>query len=462
MTDEQRSDMQAVCGHLPAWGLLDYVTAWYFKAGQYIQGTHIVVGFVSTNSISQGEQVGLLWNELLPRYHLKIHFAHRTFPWESEARGKAHVHVVIIGFANFDTDNKRIYEYEAASVAAVYDRRERTLRTAVSNRRSTNSRRSQTAATETVTVTTARNISPYLVEGSDVVVLSRSKPIGDVPAIVNGSKQVDGGFLVLTDQEKMELLAENPAVKKFIRPFLGSEEFIKGISRWCLWLVDASPTDIRNNDALRRRVEGVRQFRLKSKKAKTRESAETPTLFGEIRPIATDFLAIPEVSSERRQYIPIGFLAPSIVPSNKIQVVPDATLFHFGVLSSAMHMAWVRQVTGRLKSDYSYSAKIVYNNYPWPLSPSEKQREAVEAAAQGVLEARAGFPNATLADLYDPLAMPPALRTAHERLDRAVERCYRPEPFASDRQRVEFLFALYERLTAPLVAATKPKRRKAE
>jgi hypothetical protein len=427
MTDGQRSDMEAVCGVLPARGLLDYVSAWYFKAADYIKGSRIIVGFVSTNSITQGEQVGLLWNHLFQKYQLKIHFAHRTFSWVSEARGKAHVHVVIIGFGAFDSANKQIYDYEG----------------------------------EKPTVIAAKNISPYLIQGSDLAIASRTSPLCEVPEIVNGSKQVDGGFLTLTDKEKADVLRKCPAAKPFVRRFLGSEEFINGLSRWCLWLVDAPPSLIRNSAELLRRVEGVRRFRLASKKEKTRESARTPSLFGEIRPVKGSYLAIPEVSSERRLIIPIGFLRPSTIPSNKIQVVPNATFFHFGVLCSGMHMAWMRQVTGRLESRYSYSAKIVYNNFPWPAVTSD-QRERVSTKARAVLAVRERHrpPRGmgTLADLYDPLTMPRDLQRAHAELDRAVEKCYRSEPFHSDRERVEFLFSLYEKLTAPLLPVT-PKAR---
>ena len=302
-----------------------------------------------------------------------------------------------------------------------------------------------------------RNISPYLIEGSDLTITSRTSPLGKVPEIINGSKQVDGGFLTLTDEEKAELLQTCPEAKPFIRRFLGSEEFINSGSRWCLWLVDASPSFLRNNAEILRRLEAVREFRLGSKKEKTRESAKTPWLFGEIRPVEGNFLAIPEVSSERRPIIPIAFLPASVIPSNKIQVVPNATLFHFGVLCSAMHMAWMRQVTGRLESRYSYSAKIVYNNFPWPDAKAQ-QRERVEGKARSVLAARERHlpPRgmATLADLYDPLTMPTELSKAHKELDREVEKCYRPGPFHSDSERVEFLFSLYEKLTAPLLPVT--------
>jgi MmeI, DNA-methyltransferase domain/MmeI, target recognition domain/MmeI, N-terminal domain/MmeI, C-terminal domain/MmeI, helicase spacer domain len=429
MTDSQRADMELACGALKGFGLLDYVSAWYFKAAEFIQHSAICVAFVSTNSITQGEQVGILWNDLFSRFRPKICFAHRTFPWESEARGKAHVHVVIIGFCASDTKGKRIYDYDNEG--------------------------------EATSVSVVRNISPYLIEGNDFALTSRSHPLCKVPHIVNGNKQVDGGFLTLSPADKEHILATTPNPAPFIRPFLGSEEFINGLQRWCLWLVDATPKILRENPEIRRRIDEVRAYRLRSKKVKTRQAANTPSLFGEIRLVTTNFLAIPEVSSERRNYIPIGFLTPDVIPSNKIQVVPEATQFHFGIISSEMHMAWMRQVTGRLESRYSYSAKIVYNNFPWPQTPTEKQCTAVEAAAQAVLDARTLFPGSTLADLYDPLSMPPALLKAHAQLDRAVDLCYRPQPFENDRQRVEHLFALYEKLTAPLIATEKKRPRSA-
>ncbi|MEK7781944.1 MAG: DNA methyltransferase, partial [Verrucomicrobiota bacterium] len=373
MTSEQNADMETVCGQVKGHGLLDFVTAWYFKAAEYIKSTQIVVGFVSTNSITQGEQVGILWNALF-QHGLKIHFGHRTFPWESEARGKAHVHVVIIGFAVFDSMNKRIYDYES----------------------------------ESVTVVKAKNISPYLVEGSDKVVTKSSKPLSkDVSEIAFGNMPNDGGHLLLDDKAKAELLAKEPAAERFIRPFLGSEEFINGLSRWCLWLADATPQELRDMPEVMKRVDAVREQRLKSSREITRELAKFPTRFGEIRQPVRSYLAVPEVSSERRAYIPIAFLSPKIVASNKLYTISSASQFTFGVLASVMHMAWVRQVTGRLKSDFQYSGKIVYNNYPWPESATDKQRAAVEEKAQAVLDARAPHlpPKgmSTLADLYDPL-----------------------------------------------------------
>ena len=427
-TDEQKADMEIVCGNVKGGGVLDYVTGWYFKAGEYIQGTSIAVGFVSTNSISQGEQVGILWNELFKRYRLKILFAHRTFAWESEARGKAHVHVVVIGFGAFDSATKRIYDYEADADQA--------------------------------SVTTVKNISPYLVEGNDVVVLSRSKPLSNVPEIAFGSMPNDGGHLLLSDSERDELLEKEPGAEKFIRPFLGSVEFINGASRWCLWLIDATPAELRRLPEVLLRIEAVKKDRLESKRSTTRELAKTPALFGEIRQPSKTYLAIPKTSSERRVYIPMAFLDSDVIASTELFTMDAATPFHFGILASVMHMAWVRQVCGRLKSDLRYSASLGYNNYPWPESPSTRQRGAVENAAKTVLAARTTFANSTLADLYDPLTMPPVLVEAHSDLDRAVDLCYRPQTFQNDRQRVEFLFALYEKLTAPLIAPGKKTRRK--
>ena len=429
MTNEQGKDMELIWGKIDGSGVLDYVAGWYGKAAEYIKGTRIAVGFVSTNSISQGEQVGVLWNPLFQRFGLKIHFAHRTFKWESEARGKAHVHVVILGFGMFESADKKIYDYDSDG--------------------------------ENVTIATVRNISPYLIEGSDTAIMSRSKPICSVPEIIYGSKPVDAGNLILSEQERERFLKDNPEATKFVRPFIGSSEFINGISRWCLWLTSATPQELRSIAGIKKRVEAVREFRLTSKKEPTRRKADSPALFAEIRQPSSDYLLIPSVSSELRKYVPIGFLSKEVVANNLVMFVPDAALFHFGVLSSSMHMAWMRQVCGRLKSDYRYSNSLVYNNFPWPQSPTDNQRATVEAAAQAVLDTRKAFPAATLADLYDPLAMPPALVKAHAALDRAVDRCYRAQNFENDRQRVEFLFALYEKLTVPLLPPVRKGHRKA-
>ncbi|HEY4760997.1 MAG TPA: DNA methyltransferase [Thermoguttaceae bacterium] len=426
-TDEQRSDMYHVAGNVKNSGLLDYVTGWYFKASEYIKGTKIVVGFVSTNSITQGEQVGTLWNTLFERYGIKIHFGHRTFSWESEARGKAHVHVVIIGFAAFDNTNKRVYECQDKQA----------------------------------TVTIVKNISPYLVEGPDIAIVNRQKPLCDVPEIGVGNKPIDDGNYLFTPEQKAEFLKVEPKARKYFRLCLGSDEFINGLERWCLWLGDCPPEKLRQMPEAMKRVEAVRKFRINSKSAPTKKLAEKPTRFHVENMPKGFFLLIPRVSSEKRRYIPMGFISPRTIVSDAVLLFPNAKLYHFGVLSSVMNMAWVRQVCGRLESRYRYSAKLVYNNYPWPKTPTEKQRAAVEAAAQAVLDAREEYlsKGSTLADLYDPLAMPPKLVKAHAALDRAVDRCYRSQPFTNERQRVEFLFALYEKLTLPLIASAKKKKR---
>ncbi|GAC1628090.1 MAG: hypothetical protein NVS9B13_25640 [Candidatus Acidiferrum sp.] len=425
---EQQADMEIVFGSVKGVGVLDYVCCWYLRAGQYIRGTQIKVGFVSTNSVMQGEQPGVLWPILFRTLGLKILFAHRTFTWESEARGRAHVHVVIIGFGAFDSQNKRIYDYESDG--------------------------------KTVLVIPASNISPYLIEGRDRALQNREHPVCGVPEMQFGNMPNDDGNLILSDEEKKRLLRDVPQARPLVRPLLSAQEYLHGENRWCLWLKDVEPQTIRKLEEVHRRVEAVSAYRSMSKREATKKLANYPTLFAEIRQPTTKFVLVPRHSSETRRYIPLSYFPPYYVPSDSCLFLENVSLYHFGVLSSGIHMAWVKQVCGRLESRYRYSNKLVYNNYPWPEAPTAKQRAAIEAAAQAVLDARKAFPNATLADLYDPLAMPPALVKAHAELDRAVDLCYRPQPFQNDRQRVEHLFALYERLTAPLIAPAKKTRRK--
>ncbi len=424
---EQRQDMEVVTQGLANRGLLDYVTGWYFKAAAYIRKTSTRVAFVSTNSITQGEQVGVLWNELFRR-GIRIHFAHRTFSWESEARGKAHVHVVIIGFGHGECQDKRIYEYENGSV----------------------------------TVSHPRNISPYLVEGPNMAIINRQRPLCEAPEIGIGNKPIDGGNYLFCTEQKDEFLLLEPEAAPFFRPWVGSDEFINGYTRWCLWLGDCPPARLRRMPEALKRVEAVKACRLMSKSGPTQKLAQTPTRFHVENMPRTAFLIVPKVSSEKRAYIPIGHIQPDTLVSDLCFVVPSANRYHFGVLTSAIHMAWVRMVCGRLKSDYRYSAKLVYNNYPWPENPTDKQKAAVEAVAQKVLEVRAKYPDASLADLYDPLAMPKDLVAAHAALNRAVDRCYRAKPFKGDLDRVAFLFDLYEKYTASPLSPTEPhaKRRR--
>lgn len=444
---EQKSDMELVFTGVKGAGVLDYVTAWYLKAVRYIKGDEkitylldklpstqkpprdrVKIAFVSTNSITQGEQVSVLWPELL-QSGVRIHFAHRTFQWSNEARGKAAVHCVIIGFALFDVDRKVIFDYPDISGNP------------------------HALAVE--------NVSPYLVDAQDVFLVRRRIPIcNDAPPMAFGSMPNDGGNLILSKEQKDELLSEEPEAKPFIRPLLGSEEFINGQKRYCLWLVDASPKTIKAIAQIRERVEKVKEVRSASSRETTRSLANSPSIFGEIRQPKQRYLAIPEVSSENRPFIPIGFLQPITIATNKLYTIDGAKLFHFGVLGSTMHMAWVKHVAGRLKSDYQYSAGIVYNNYPWPSEPTYKQKAAIEEAAQSVLDARAAHPDSSLADLYDPITMPPDLRRAHQKLDRAVDAAYGKKNFTSDAERVAFLFELYHRYTSLLPSPVKPVRRR--
>jgi uncharacterized membrane protein (Fun14 family) len=431
LSDIQIKDMKDVMSSIHSGGLLDYVSGWYVKAAQYIKGTQITAAFVSTNSIVQGEQIGILWNYLFNFFKLKILFAHKTFRWNNEAKGNAAVHVIIIGFANFNRANKRLFEYDNL--------------------------------TGEPHETIVKNINPYLIEGDDVVITPKSKPICSVPQIINGSKPVDGGNLIFTKEEKELFLQIEPKAKQFFRVFAGAEDFIKGKTRWCLWLKDADPDILRTLPNVIERIESVKAFRLKSPKEFTRKKALFPSLFEQIRQPDSDFILIPRVSSENRKYIPLGFLPKDVIVSDTATFIPNSAKFHFGILTSEMHMAWVKTVCGRLKSDFRYSNDIVYNNYPWPENPTEKQTKAIEAAAQKVLDARAEFPESSLADLYDPLTMPPVLVKAHQALDKAVDLAYRPQAFTGEANRMEFLFALYEKYTADLFTEEKqPKSRKAK
>ena len=428
LTSEQSVDLESAAKSIKNAGLIDFVCAWYLVASIYIRNTAIRAAFVSTNSITQGEQVGVLWNELFRR-GIKIHFAHRTFQWMSEARGKAHVHVVIIGFGASDRLGKIIFDY--ANIDS-----------------------------DPLPVPTA-NISPYLVAGPDVAIVNRSLPLCTSPDMGIGNKPIDDGNYLFTTQEKNAFVKQEPGSKRFIKRFFGADDFISNVPRWCLWLRGTKPADLSEFPAIVQRIKAVKRFRAASKSAPTRKLARTPTRFHvEFVPTGS-YLLIPRHSSEKRQYIPMGYLDKDTFPGDSCLVVPSATLYHFGVLTSGMHMAWVRQVCGRLESRFRYSNKLVYNNFPWPQDVPEKRKLSVEAAAQGVLDARAQFKGWTLADLYDPLFMPKELRKAHRLLDRAVDRCYRREPFAGDRARVEFLFDLYQRLTAPLTTPPKIRRRTA-
>ncbi len=403
--------MQLVLEDIQQSGVMDYVSAWFYKASKYIQNTKIKVAFVSTNSISQGEQVGILWSKLLSKYKIKIHFAHQTFNWSNEAKSNAAVHVIIVGFANFDTDNKKLFEYENIKAEA----HERNV----------------------------KNINPYLVEADDIVITNRSKPLCNVSAMKYGSKPTDGGFFLLSDEEKNELISKNKNAEQFIKPFLSGREFLRNINRWVIWLVDANPSELKKSPEILKRIEQVKKFRLSSTAKSTRDYPYH-SLFRQITQPDNDYVLIPRTTSENRVYIPMGFFSKDIIIGDTCQAIPNGDLFLFGQLTSLMHMAWVKYTCGRLKSDYRYSKDLVYNNYPFPKNVNEKQKLAVEEKAQNVLDIRASFNDCSLADLYDPLSMPPNLKKAHQELDKAVDNCYGTKSFKNDKERIEFLFGLYE------------------
>ncbi len=421
----QKADVQATFGGAAGAGTLDYVTCWYVKASRLIQGTAIRAAFVSTNSITQGEQPGALW-PVLWKFGAEIFFAHRTFRWRNEGAGVAAVHCVIIGLVSSPPRARSLFDYEHVDGAG-----------------------------QRISV---RNINPYLADAPNVVLTRRERPLRDAPEIKKGSEATDFGFLFLEPGERRTLIRQFPQAKAWLRRALGSDELINTEERWCLWLVDADPTELRAVPPVVERIESVRAARLASKKERTIEWASVPSLFSENRQPKTRYLAVPKVSSERRPYLPLAFLSKDWIATGSLQTIEHANDWHFGVLTSAMHMAWMRATCGRMKSDYQYSNTIVYNNFPWPEAPTDRKREAIEEAARGVLAAREGFPGATLAELYDPLTMPPVLVKAHQRLDKAVDAAYGYKGKPTDAERVAFLFELYQKYTS-LFPSEKPKRR---
>ena len=389
-TKEQKSDVLAVCldtngKPIRRAGKIDYVAAWYYKAVQYLSGTQIRAAFVSTNSITQGEQVAAVWKPLFDAFGIHIDFAYRTFKWSNEAKGKSAVHCVIVGFSAAYNGEKVIYDGDIELAAA--------------------------------------NINPYLVDSPDVFIESRQQPLCDVPQMITGNGPTDGGHLIIEDVDLPDFLKADPLSEKYIRRFMGADEFINKKSRWCLWMVGANPNELKKCPTVIKRVESVRAFRAKSVAAATQKSAETPALFQEIRQPNTDYIVVPIVSSECRRYIPIGFLSATTIASDATLIIPNAALYHFGILTSNVHMSWMRAICGRLEMRYRYSKDIVYNNFPWP-DVTDKQKAVIEKLAQAVLDARDMFPFSSLADLYDPRIMPSELLKAHQALDRAVAALY--------------------------------------
>lgn len=428
MTEENRNDLLACFSDSKNAGVLDFVSAWYAKAADYMrENPGIKTALVSTNSITQGEQVAALWNYVLSK-GVRIHFAHRTFKWTSEARGKAAVHCVIIGMAMGEPSKPcKLYDYSQGA--------------------------------DSQSLRTVSRISPYLIEAPDILISSRSTPICSVPEMVSGNKPIDGGFYLFTPEEKRAFITTEPGAEHLFRRWLGGEEFINGIERWFLLASAATPSQLRELPSVLSRIESVRNFRSASESPPTRALANTPLRFHVEFIPTSSYLALPQVSSERRSYIPIAYLGTDVLCGDKLRLINQATLYHFGVIVSSMHMAWMRTVSGRLKSDYQYSVKITYNNFPWP-NATAAQIENIEAKAKAVLDARAVHTGCTLADLYDPLSMPANLAEAHAALDRAVEKAYSKAAFAGDPERVSFLFKLYEEMTSALAPTKAPARRK--
>ena len=419
MSPGQREAIVKEFGNIQGSGVMDYVTGWYIKAAKYISNLpynnleSTKVAFVSTNSIVQGEQTSILWEQMLNKYNIKIHFAHRTFKWSNEAKSNAAVYCVIIGFANFDTESKSIFDYEDIKGEAHEIK--------------------------------VKNINPYLVDAKDILIQKRSSPICNVPKMSFGNMPLDGGNLLLSDEEKTAFISKEPKAENYIKPLISAYEFLNGQKRWCLWLKDIEPNVLVSMPEVMKRVSLVREFRLSSVRPSTIKNADTPKLFGEIRDFGESFIVIPRVSSENRKYIPMGFFNKGSIVGDTCMAIPDGTLFHFGVLMSKMHVAWVKYVCGRLKSDFRYSKDNVYNNFPWPENNSGKHSQLIEAAAKKVLDSRLEFPDSSLSNLYNPLSMPQLLVKAHTELDKAVDTAYRSQPFASEAERMEYLFGLYEK-----------------
>ncbi len=414
-TSAQKDDMKFIFNNITGRNALDYVTAWYMKAAQSIQNSNIKVAFVSTNSITQGEQVAILWQSLLNDYNIKIHFAHRTFQWQNEARGKAAVHCVIIGFANDEpTEQKMLYDYQDIKG----EPQERI----------------------------ANNINPYLIDYDNILVPRRSKPIHDAPIIHAGSRAGDNGFLLFTENEKGKILFKNPELEKFFRKYITGGNFLSNTTRYCLWLENVSPNLFNKIPELRDRFQKVKKYR--ENKPNMEQGALTPYAFLSNRQPKNKYIFIPQLSSENRRYIPIGFLSADNIVGDPHFYIETDSLYHFGILTSEMHHCWMRYIAGKMKSDYRYSAVLVYNNFIWPQDITKRQQQQIADLAQKILDARKIHLDAgsTLADLYNPLSMPKNLRDAHHALDKATDKAYRKESFKSERERVEYLFSLYHKM----------------
>ena len=423
-TPQQRREMNLIFGDAPRTHLLDYVAAWYVKAAHYICKKPIRCAFVSTNSLTQGNQVASLWSFLYAK-NIKIHFAHRTFVWNNEAGGKAHVHVVIIGFGNTDINNKTIYDYPDG--------------------------RGEPRATA------ATNINAYLADAANILIQETAKPLCEAPELMFGNMPNDGGHLLLSNEEKKELIRQTPQAAAFIRPAISAQYFLHNKRRWCLWLTAAEPSAFRKIKPIMERINKVKSYRDASKRSVTKISAETPHLFHEIRQPDDKYILIPLHTSENRTYIPIDFMPRKYIALAGCAMMPKGNLYHFGIVTSLMHMAWMRAVAGRLESRYRYSNNLVYNTFPWPQNITAAKKQKIKECARAILDARKNHKKSTLADMYS--LMPKDLITAHRALDRAVDRAYRTRPFADERVRIEYLFTEYARLSTPAIPPP-PKQRK--
>ena len=429
MTQNQRDEIVKEFDNIQGSGVLDYVTGWYIKAAKYIQGTKTKVAFVSTNSIVQGEQTSILWGQMLHKYHIKIHFAHRTFKWSNEAKGNAAVYCVIIGFANYDIKEKIIFDYEDIK-----------------------------GESHELKV---KNINPYLVDAKDIFIEKRRRPICNVPEISFGSMPNDGGFLLLNDDEKNELCNKDKVIEKYIRPLLSGKEYLSNINKWCLWLADDyDVNDVSKSKELNNRIMNVMKHRENSTREATRKLAKYPMLFGEIRQPKADYLLIPRVSSENRTHIAMRLFSPDHIVGDTCLAIVNATLYHLGILQSAMHMAWVKSVCGRLKGDFRYSNEIVYNNFPWPENVAENQRKKIEEKIQVVLDIRSKITKTPLGKLYDIGKTPVNLVKAHIELDKVVDAAYCNQKFPNEAVRMNYLFELYEKYTADLFTKQKKSNKK--
>jgi len=419
----QTKEMDIVFDKLSNNGKLDYVAAWYLLAAKFIKGTKIKAAFVSTNSVTQGEQVSILWNEMLSKYSVVIHFAHRTFNWKNDAKGNAAVHCIIVGFACYETNQKYIFDYNDINGSA-----------------------------ESFKV---KNISPYLIDSKNIIVTKTRNPICNTPNMIRGNIPYDDGNLLLSEDEKIKLITNDSSISKYVKKYGGAYEMLNNVWRYCFWFEDSFPSELNKNSFIMERIKNCKKFRESSKTVSVFSKSSTPYLFGDIRQPKSKYILFPRVSSSRRKYLPIDYFDSDIILADSGYGLPNANIYMFGVLHSLMHNSWMRTVAGRLKSDYRYSNNVVYNNFPWPENPSEKQINTIEEKAQHVLDVRVSFPTSSLADLYNPLTMPPALVKAHNELDKAVDSVYSKQVFTSEAKRMEFLFELYEKYTAGLFVKEK-------